>query len=336
MNRVKGLLKRYFRTLLTFLVWLFLIVFVFASGLEEVRWDSVLVACLALPVWELFLGFRMDRAAIKAEKKRLAREAQERSEMGEQAWREREEQRRQRRKESDRRWNRQLRAGLLIDAAACCVYAYFYGAAHGGGWRWLKEGAPVMGAFLLLFLVPAVWVGSIPVRAREKKLRLLEAFIIWPFFFLPFAPLLIGWGEKYLAGGMFLLLGYEFALLGVGYMRQVQKKWAACFAPATARVVGNVRSRVRSRDRRPGYLLTYQPVVEYYAGGEIRRVTCSDGQPRPLQEGMPCEILYDPGCPENFRFTDARNSFTERFGGLCAVGFGLFFMAAGVCVGFLW
>lgn len=218
-------------------------------------------------------------------------------------------------------WNH--RSWILVDLGAGAIYLAANRLFYGPGRAWIKLGVPRLFWFLITFPVFACWIVSFPQRKRAGSIKPIELLLMLPFLPFPFAPVFPLGDGRILGVYIPLALAWEFLVLGVGYMIQNRDSRQQCTVSTTATIVGNVKCIMHPPGKKNGYIPTYHPVVDYYANGELQHITCSDGQPRPLQQGLVVKIYYNPDQPEEFQFEENKKTFTEKY---------VFYITVGIAV----
>lgn len=135
-------------------------------------------------------------------------------------------------------------------------------------------------------------------------------------------------------GLIFLPVGILFLILGIVIFRVFKKKQERASAITTATVVEIIRERSHSSS---STMVTYHPVYEYYANGQMQRVRSSVGSsPCPYQVGEQVELHFNPDKPrEIFIEKDLRILWLIRIlfcgiGGLFAIlGAAFLFLSLG-------
>lgn len=317
---MKSILKRYRRTIGIFLIWLLLLAVNFGPQGEEVNAENILICLVFFVVLELLFGYRADRASQKAEDKKLLQERQKRMELGEDTW----QAQTSCQKQKERGKKRKLIKAFLLDLVAGITYMALARVFYGAGKTWIRQAVPGLFWFIASFYVIAMWIVSFSSRKREGKIHALELIIIIPFFLHPFLPLLLSLNRLLPSLYIGFTVGWCFSAMGVGYILQVKRRQKSCTVLVTAKVTGNVKSYIHSTRNKPGSIPipSYQPVLEYFAGGELMQVTCDDGQANPLPVGVSRTIYYNPKKPGEFRFSSEQTPLTEKIIGPIFLGIG--------------
>lgn len=222
-------------------------------------------------------------------------------------------------------WNH--RSWILVDLGAGAVYLAVNRLVYGPGTQWIKLGIPRLFWFLMTFPVFACWIVSFSQRRRSGKIKPIELLLMLPFLPFPFAPAFQLDDGRILGIYIPLALAWEFLVLGVGYTLQNRNSRQHCTVSTTATVVGNVESIMPSPGEQHGYIPTYHPILDYYANGEWQHITCGDGQPRPLPQGLVIKIYYNPNKPEEFQFEENEKTFTEKYIPVITVGIVILLLA---------
>ena len=328
-HKKRNIFKKYKWTIGTFLVWLLLIIVAFHVQKEEVNSSTIAIAFIALVVYQCLFGFRLDKKAEKTQRKKAEQERKERETISEEAWKEQknnhEEEKRIKRKET---W-----IALAFNFFAGCIYLIPIRLVYGGNLKWIQKGVPVLLYFLITFPFFAFWITSFPKRKRQGLIKPMELILILPFILFPFMPmLLILFNKKFLISYIPFVIGWEFCAMAIGYMLQTHQKEEYCTIPATATVVDNIKSMMHSSVEKTTYIPTYHIVLEYYAYGHLKHITCDDGQPQPLAIGTILKIYYNPDKPEEFRFETGQKPFTEKYAGFIFLGIGIILFIAVACI----
>lgn len=321
MQEKKGFLKKYCRTIGVFAVWGLLLVVSFGIGKEEPNAANIAICLAFLIILQFALGYKQDKAAIKSDLRRLELERQRREAMGEDAWNKDQ----MKKKEDEKNQKKVSRQAIILDLTLGFVYLGVLRLMDGGDPKWLKDAIPRVLWFWITFPVFAFWIVSFPKRKQEEKIFVWELLIIGAFVLFPFIPL---FSVRTVGVYIVFILGWIFSVMAIGYMRQNRSQKNVCTVMTTAKVIGNIKSRVRPErtqaDRIPVY--TYQPVLEYFVKGEQKQVPCNDGQPSPLPLGGVYGIYYNPENPDEFQFSEHR-TVTERFVGPVFLGIGIVLLA---------
>lgn len=115
----------------------------------------------------------------------------------------------------------------------------------------------------------------------------------------------------------------DLTALGIWLILRRTRRHRRCTVPAKAKVLFNVRSRMRDKKE------AFQPVLIYQVKGEWLRAAGS-GRPVPLTEGAYFHICYNPNAPEEFRFAGEKLSPLRLCGGPALILLGVLCGAAGV------
>lgn len=313
MKKKRNFLQRFKWTIGAALFWMMQMGVALTAGKEELSSEFLPTALLAFIVYQALFGIRLDKKAQKDHTASQERKINGNSGIKQERW---------------RAFFINLLCGALYLALARLVF--------GGGPKWLKREVPGLLWFLLFFYVTAYWIGSYPRRRREDNVKhVTELFLMLPFSLISFAPLFRTLPEKFVAVYTAATLSWEFAVFAILFRRQTKDRQKNCTVPTTATVVDNIKSMIHpSRQSNQVPVPTYQPVLDYYAGGEPMHITCDDGQPRPLPPGMVIKIYYNPNNPQEFRFDDGQKTFTDKFvlpilWGSCAA-----MLAVSICIGY--
>lgn len=323
----RNIFKKYKWTIGTSLVWLFLIIVAFNVQKEEISPSTIAIALIAFIVYQCLFGFRLDRKAEKTQQKKIEQEHKEIEIMGEEAWKEHKQ------KEEKKIKRKETSIALAFNFFAGCIYLIPIRFVYGGNLKWIQKGIPVLLYFLMTFPVFALWITSFPKRKKQGLIKPIELILILPFIPFPFIPMLLNlFSKKFLISYIPFAVGWEFCAMGIGYMLQIHQKEEYCTIPATATVVDNIKSMMRSSVEKTTYIPTYHYVLEYYADSQCKRITCGDGQLQPLAVGTILTIYYNPDKPEEFRFEIDQKPITEKYTGFIFLGIGIILVGATTCI----
>lgn len=328
-HKKRNIFKKYKWTIGTFLVWLFLIIVGFNVQKEEINLSTIAIALIAFVVYQCLFGFRLDRKAEKTQQKKIEQEQKKREILGEEVWKEQ----KNKQKEEKRIRRKETWIALAFNFFAGCIYLIPIRFVYGGDLKWIQKGVPVLLYFLITFPVFAFWITSFPKRKKQGLIKPIELILILPFIPFPFIPILLNlFNKKFLISYIPFVIGWEFCTMAIGYMIQTHQKKEYCIIPAAATVVDNIKSMMRSSVEKTTYIPTYHYVLEYYADSQCKRITCDDGQPRPLAVGTILTIYYNPDNPEEFRFETEQKPFTEKYAGFIFLGIGIILIGAATCI----
>lgn len=327
-NKKKNILKKYKWTIGTFLVWLLLIIIAFNIQ-KEVNPSTIGIALIALAVYQCLFGFRLDKKFQKIQQKKIAQEKKERKTMSEETWQEQ----KKKQEEEKRIRCKEIWIALAFNFLAGCIYLIPIRLVYGGDLKWIQKGVPVLLYFLITFPVFAFWITSFSKRKGQGLIKPMELILILPFIVIPFIPILLTiFSKKILISYIPFAIGWEFCAVGIGYILQTHQKEEYCTIPATATVVDNIKSMMRLSVEKTTYIPTYHYVLEYYADSQCKRITCNDGQPRPLAVGTILTIYYNPDKPEEFCFEIDQKPITEKYAGFIFLGIGIILVVAATCI----
>lgn len=322
MQMDKKYFGRYWRTAGIFIFWLFLVAYAFGVAKETLNLLNISICLFALICMEYVLGYGQDKRMIRSSQRKMEMERKRRESIGETAWNE--YQIKSKKIAKDRK--KSIWKSVFFDLVMGGIYMAGMWLAYGDDPKWLNDAIPALLWFLLFFLVLAHWIICFPKRMREGKIKIGQVLFVAPFMVFPFFPLI---SDRTACGFTVFTDGAIFSVLAIGYMQQTRKKEKVCTVMTTAKVIDNRKSPVHLKW--PGDIptYTYQPVLEYCAGGEQKQVVCGDGELSPYPLGGVYTVYYNPENPEEFRFADHRSA-AERLIGPVFLGIGIVLLAGAV------
>ena len=321
---LKGLFKRYWRTIGVFAAWLLLSVFFFGALKEEPDAVKSVAFLILLVILEYGFGYGRDKIAAENARRKKESERQMQESMGESEWREY----RIEKKGTAKRENKLMWKTVYLDLAMGGVYMTTMWLNSGNDPRWLRDAVPALVWFLFTFPVFAAAIITLPKKITEGKVVIWNILFVAPFILFPFIPHL---SNRIACFYITFTLGMCFSVMGIGYMHQTRHIKDVCTVMTTAKVIGNIKSLMDTKQEQTGdlFIPTYQPVLEYYVEGEQKQMVCRDGFPTPFPLNEFYSIYYNPEKPDEVRFADRRTA-AERYIGPVFLGIGAVLMVLAV------